>query len=176
MCFCWQACKTGKGVIEPGIKPLGRRVKPLKPVDLLQNKEALFFFHKLYRLYRFYMPAMRFYIRFHTVLPVLHACHIKSLPSLFKFFQTSKSPQVPSSPFHVQSRFPPSPFQVASTPSSFQVPSSPAKRTETEYPKTNTHVQNRTSLLYVLPQYLLFSVTPPSPQSRVDASGRRRLS
>ena len=102
MCFCVMAAE------EPALKQC--------------FLPALFFFHKLYRLYRFYMPAMRFYIRFHTVLPVLHACHIKSLPSLFKFFQTSKSPQVPSSPFHVQSRFPPSPFQVASS-CPLQVPS-----------------------------------------------------
>jgi len=29
--LAWQACKTGKAGVKPGLKPRGRRVKPLKP-------------------------------------------------------------------------------------------------------------------------------------------------
>ena len=71
---------------------LGRRLKPIRPHGT-RHKTAwqacktdktgrilrikcgpLCFFRKFIRLYRFYTPATRFYVRCYTVLTVLHAC------------------------------------------------------------------------------------------------------
>ena len=40
----WQACKTGRTGLKPDLKPRGRRVKPLKPVDFKRKNNYRFFF------------------------------------------------------------------------------------------------------------------------------------
>ena len=73
LAFCKQACKTNKTNIEPCIKPLHRRVKPVKPIGYKKVKRLHIFLESIgfigfTRLCNGFMSGSI------SVLLVLHAC------------------------------------------------------------------------------------------------------
>ena len=73
LAFCKQACKTNKTNIEPCIKPLHRRVKPVKPIGYKKVKRLHIFLEPI-GFIGFTHLCNGFMSGSISVLLVLHAC------------------------------------------------------------------------------------------------------